>query len=272
MADTFVFHKTTRRYQKREKILNRVLWTVIIILFCLAAAKIIFQFFITPARKITNITVESDLTISKDDILALAGIEKNKYYLEQDLKKVKQNLEAIPQVREAVVEKIFPSTIRIALTAHKPVAISLANVNDKNLPVAFDENGSVILVGREITSWNLPVISGLKFNTLEAGTRLPRQLFSFLKEIAVLKNDFSQLYDLISEVKVEPVSTLDYELLLYFVPYRIPVRIGNKLSGEQLSYALMVLDVLAREKADKRIKELDFRTNEVVYKEEGVIN
>ena len=70
---------------------------------------------------------------------------------------------------------------------------------------------------------------------------------------------------------MEPAGTLDYELVLYFIPPSTRVRVGSRLQGEQLGYAMMVLDVLDQREMEPRIREIDFRTNEVVYHEEGGI-
>jgi hypothetical protein len=87
-----------------------------------------------------------------------------------------------------------------------------------------------------------------------------------------MRRNEPQLFDLISEIKVIAVNEIEYELIFYPVGYDVRVNLGDRFDESLLKYTFMVLDVLKRQEISSGIRELDFRTGEVVYKipsEEG---
>jgi cell division protein FtsQ len=261
----------SRKKTKRKWSAKTVLWIVILALVLVALLQLVFGLFVSPYLQIQRVRVKSDFAISKEEILSIAGLQRKEYYFSVNSDAIRERLEAHPMVQRAVVEKIFPNKLTIELIGRSPLAISLidaeiaAGENPKNVAVAFDKDGVVFQIGKSVTDWNLPVLSGLKFRPL-LGARLPEKLSLFLTQLEEIHLDAPTIFDLISEIKLVEVGGKEIELLLYPIGYPVKVNLGGRIEAEQLKYVFMVLDVLDRQGALSNIEELDFRAPKVVYR------
>ncbi|MBN1409904.1 MAG: FtsQ-type POTRA domain-containing protein [Spirochaetales bacterium] len=272
MNRTLVF-SSVRKEKKKDGILSKILWGIIVILFVILVVEIIFQFFIAPGLLIRNILVESEIPITNEAIMRLAGIRNSEYYFSLDTDMVKQRLEEYSLIREAVVEKNFPETLKIKLYARSPLAVTFIRNNDATIPAMIDENGVVFNIGKIEDTPVLPVISGITFQDYREGMVLPGKITGLFQQMNKLRKSFPVLFDIISEIKIISINEADYELVIYPVPYTNRIRMGNRLNGNELKYAIMVLDVLKEQDSHNKISEIDFRTKEIVYKyAEGEIN
>jgi cell division protein FtsQ len=269
MREVYTLDKTWKKNDRRERIINRILWIIIIILFVIAVIEIVFQFFIAPRMLIKHIIVTCDLTLSDEQIIELAGINKKEYYFSLNTGEVEKRLEENPQVREAVVEKIFPDTVRLIVEKRDPLAVTLIEGKEKSIPALIDEEGVIYAVGDVLPQWNLPVLSGLEFSGYSSGMKLPDILFPLLEQLAELRKTSPTMYDFVSEIKVEPVVGSDYELIFYMIPYTTRIRFGSRINEHVLTYALMVLDVFQYQGMSRHIKEIDFRTKDIVFQGQG---
>ncbi|MBN2439865.1 MAG: FtsQ-type POTRA domain-containing protein [Spirochaetales bacterium] len=254
--------------KKNEKLVNKILVIVIIILFIIIFAEVMFQFIILPQLKISKIVIKSDLGLSEEEVLHIAGISKNVYYFSLNKAEVELKLKSYPVVRDATVVKEFPNTLKLDVVKRNPLVITLIEDKGLSLPALIDEQGVVFYIGRLIDDYNFPVISGLDFNGYGAGMKLPEVLLSFLDQLYLLKKSARTLYDFISEIKVLPIGNKDFELLFYMIPYTTKIRFGNSINENILTYAMMVLDVLKHQGMADEVKEIDFRSKEIVYKRE----
>ncbi len=252
---------------RSETLVNRLLWIVIVLLALFLAGELAFHFLISPRLLIRKVVISADLGLSREEILRVAGLEENEYYFGLDADAVAEHLRALPQVREAAVEKVFPDTLRITLSGRSALAMALyESPSGHTVPLAVDPEGVVFQIGPEVSEWDLPVLGGLKFRDLRAGMELPEVLRPLLRDLENLRSAHPDLYALISEVRYVPKPAGGYELVLHLIPYRVRVRVGAGLKPEVLKNALLVLDLLARENLVDRILELDARTGEMVYR------
>ncbi|GAH34033.1 unnamed protein product, partial [marine sediment metagenome] len=65
---------------KSELILNRMLWIIICLLVLFFIAELIFHFIISPRLIIKNIIVKSDISLSEEEVMSIAGIGGKEYY------------------------------------------------------------------------------------------------------------------------------------------------------------------------------------------------
>jgi cell division protein FtsQ len=271
VSEAILFTEKRETKRKRKRALNVILWTFIVALICLALLELVFALFISPTLIVKHIHVDCDFAISESEVMSIAGLGPKEYYFRVNAEELQERLAAYPVVSEARVVKVFPDTLRIVLRRRTPLALAFGMLEHTTVPVAFDAEGVIFQIGKSVTDWNLPVVSGLIFKPL-MGLRLPRKLFSLLTAMHELKQKEPQLFNLISEIKVVAVNEIDYELIFYPVGYNVKVNLGDRFDESLLKYTLMVLDVLKRQKAAENVQELDFRTGEVVYKipsEEG---
>jgi cell division protein FtsQ len=253
-----------------EGAFRKALWVVIIVLALSASCLLVFQLFISPNLLVRTIEIKSDLSLSREEILALAQLGGRDYFFGIDAGALEARLKANPLVREAVVEKVFPDTLRLSLAGRRPLLLAHARTGGRPLPVVFDEDGVLFERGAGLTERNLPVLSGITFEETAAGTLLPRTWHSFLKDLGDLKRNDPRLFNLISEIRVVTTKSGNYELVLYPLSWPVRIWIGRRLSADMLRYMLHTLYFMETEGILREVDEIDFRSGEAVYRRKGV--
>lgn len=251
---------------KSELILTRMLWIIICLLVLFFIAELIFHFIISPRLIIKNIIVKSDISLSEEEVMSIAGIGGKEYYFGLNPEEIQKKLEAYPLVKKAIVEKVFPDTLKLTLYGREALVIALAQIEGRSVPLVIDAEGVVFQIGLSISELDLPVISGLQFDDLKAGMELPGMLNPFFGEMKVLRDSYPNLFRLISEIRIIPKTGSSYELLLCPLTYSVKVRFGSGLSGGIFKNAVMILDLIEKQGFSDKVEEIDFRTGEVVYR------
>jgi len=278
MSEALLFDKygkykrsRTSRKQIRESVFNRALVILVIALCLFLAGELVFHFVIAPRMTVRSIAIKSDSSLSKEEILAIAGIEESVYYYNLDTVQIRENLEGLAQVREAVVEKVFPDALNITLYGRAPLAMFFFTAPDgASIPLVIDDQGVVFEIGSGVSKWDLPVITGVKFQQLKVGMKLPERVRPILQDLRTLQNQEPDLFRLISELRLISKSTGVLEILLYPIQHPVRLRLSAGLDPAVMRNALIILDLLAGQEALRRVRELDMRTGEVVYRiEEG---
>lgn len=241
---------------------------IILFLLCILAIELVFHFVISPKMMINKVIVrnENSIDLTNGEVLRLAELEGDLFFFSINTDEIKERLLTYPLIKEAKVEKKFPDSLFIELTGRNPLAMSIVDTNDGGVPVVFDENGVVFQIGASVAEMNNLVISGIVFKNIQLGMKLPEEIFGLLKCLQELRNEALYLFNLISEVKVIKRNGSLYEAVVFISGYEMPVRIGMSLDKQELTYILMVLDVVTRDELKDGIQELDLRNGEVVYK------
>jgi cell division protein FtsQ len=278
MSEALIFDKygkykrsRTSRKQIRESVFNRALVILVIALCLILVGELVFHFVIAPRMTVRTITIKSDSSLSKEEILAIAGIEESVYYYNLDTVQMVEDLEGLAQVREAVVEKVFPDALNITLYGRVPLAMFFFTTPEgASIPLVIDDQGVVFEIGSGVSEWDLPVITGVKFQQLRVGMKLPERVRPILQDLRTLQNQEPDLFRLISELRLISKSTGVLEILLYPIQYPVRLRLSAGLDPAAMRNALIILDLLAGQEVLRRVRELDMRTGEVVYRmEEG---
>jgi cell division protein FtsQ len=220
---------------------------------------------------VRSITIKSELNLSTEEILSIAGIEESVYYYNLDTAQIREDLESLAQVREAVVERIFPDALIITLYGRTPLAMFFFTTPDgASIPLVVDDQGVVFEIGSGVSDWDLPVITGVKFRQLKVGMKLPERIRPTLQDLRTLQNQEPDLFRLISELRLISKSAGVLEILVYPIRYPVRLRLSAGLDPAVMRNALIILDLLAGQEVLQRVRELDLRTGEVVYRmEEG---
>jgi cell division protein FtsQ len=228
------------------------------------------RFAILPALTVRHIDLQSDLSLSEDELLAISGLQGTAYWHSLATDTIRKRLEAYPLVRRAVVEKVFPDTVRMIVWGRQAVALVLADTGGRTLPVLVDEEGVVFKVCSTSAEIDLPVVSGLPPGDLSLGERLPAAYAPLFAQLKRLRESSPSLTRLISEVKIvshgPQAPEGSYDLLVYLTTSQVPVLATGTIDESFLRYSLMVLDLLSNQGVLKNIQELDFRSGEVVYR------
>ncbi len=270
MGRVFVAIAPPRSGERLEAVLRKILWISIVVLVFCAAGLVVFQLFISPNLLVQNIDIKSDLPLTRDEILTLAQLGGREYFFAVDVKALEERLEAHPRVKDAVVEKVFPDTLKLTLYSRRPVFLSYTASGSRTLPVVFDEDGVLFERGQTLSERDLPVLSGFKLAQNASGSRLNKLWRPFLKDVGELKKNDAQLYNLISEIRVVSASSGNYELVLYPVSWPVRVWIGKRVNAGMLRYMFHTLYFMQEQGILAEVDEVDFRSGEAVYRRKGV--
>jgi cell division protein FtsQ len=258
--------KSSRR-DGRESAFHRLLLILVLLLSLFLAGELMFQFLIAPRLTVRNIVIRSDLSLSREEILAIAGAEKDVFYYDLDTGQIRDALERLPMVRKAEVEKVFPDALNITLYGREPLSlIFFTTPEGASVPLLIDDQGVVFEIGATLSEWDLPVITGIQFRKLEVGARLPEAVQPMLRQLHELQRQDEKVFRLISELRLIPKAVGPPEILLYPVQHPVRLRLSADLDPAVLRNAFVVLDLLEGQGLLGRVKELDMRTGEVVYR------
>ena len=119
-------------------------------------------FMLAPWFSIARMTVGGDtqfhnaLTLRANVLPALTG-----NYFNVDLRTAQQRFEALPWIRSAVVQRIFPNTLAVTLTAHIPVARWATDANESDIERLVNAQGEIFEAsGGQMDTDDLPMLSG----------------------------------------------------------------------------------------------------------------
>jgi cell division protein FtsQ len=274
MSEALAFDKYGKRRRtsgggNRELLFNRLLLVLVLCLILFLIGELVFHFVVVPRLTVRNIVVRSDLSLSKEEILSIAGTEENAFYYQVDPVRIRDALEQLPMVRKAVVKKTFPDALDITLYGRIPLSILFFTTPEgSSIPMVIDGQGVVFEIGSALSQWDLPVITGIEFKKLEVGTRLPEKVQPILQDLERLRQEDPGIFRLISELRLIPKSTGNLEILLYPIQFPVRLRLSRGLDPAVLRNAMVILDLLAKQELLIRVRELDMRTGDVVYRME----
>jgi cell division protein FtsQ len=144
--------------------------------------------------------------------------------------------------------------------------MALVNSGGMTIPVVFDEEGVIFEIGKSVSDYRIPVISGLKFAEIKLGLKLPEELAFYLSGLKKLKETTPSLFEQISELKFVNKNNSSYEVLLYPLNTKVRVRTENIINDNLVKQIFVVLDIIEKNGLEAEMNELDFRAGQVVFK------
>jgi cell division protein FtsQ len=256
--DTAGVRESGARFDKVPK------WIIMAVCFA-AGAELIWLLGITPFMPFSRINVSPAGGLSREHILALAGIGVQSSFISVNVRDAEQRLRALPQIRTARVFKHFPDKLEIILEGRSPAAMALAGSGGIAVPVFFDATGVIFQVGSGTypeTIPELPVVSGLVIEDPVPGMRLPAMFVSVFSAIESISMNAPELLAAVSEIRISRKSFDGFDLILYPVHKQIRVRL-SELNEDLLRYTLLTVDVLAAK--EPGVGDIDFRAGTVAY-------
>ncbi|MCL2704656.1 MAG: FtsQ-type POTRA domain-containing protein [Spirochaetaceae bacterium] len=257
--------KKEKNFAPKRKVITLTLALFFVTLLIL---QIVFQLFIAPELAIKKIEIHcsNSFPLGNNDILKLAELEGNLFYFSINTAQVKNKLLQYSVIKTAEVKKIFPASLYIKVTERVPLGMALVNSGGKTIPVVFDEEGVIFEIGKSVSDYRIPVISGLKFTEIRLGLKLPEELIIYLSELKKLKESTPALFEQISELKFVNKNNSSYEVLLYPLNTRVRVRTENTINDNLIKQIFVVLDIIEKNGLESEMNELDFRSGQVVFK------
>ncbi len=137
-----------------------------------------------PAFAIHQIDAQTDGVLSLEQIRRWAGVKLDENLLALDLARVRRDLEAIPNIKSAAIERMLPHTLRIRISEREPIAqFAFPQPRSTNLwdrgVYLLAEDGMVMLpleshqkAVPNAAPETLPSLTGVPRTTLRPGRRV----------------------------------------------------------------------------------------------------
>jgi len=217
----------------------------LIVILCLILITIVFLGFAANQWRhnfsVKQTDVDGNIILSDEEILQLANIPDSAGLYDLDLRLMRERILQQPYIKDVVINRELPSTLKIKVTERRPVAI----LNNTNL-LYLDQEGYVLPHTSSRDIFDLPIISGLtppidanpgeKIELTEIQTAM--EIFSVAQEVN------EELYHFISEVDLNNRR----DILIYSAEWGVPIIFGR---GEALR-KLVYLDAFLKQYAIKR--------------------
>ena len=170
-------HKATRHRNRRvlvivsKLILAATVCTGLYFGVQLGAKRLFFE---NPDYQLSQIRVQTDGTLQRDQVLKAAGLREGENIFRINLAHVQERLQQLPQVDEVQVERKMPGEIDLRLIERKPIAWI---TSDKQMSDPFASEAGFLVDGRGVLMkekrllpeyLGLPLITGCTSESLEA--------------------------------------------------------------------------------------------------------
>jgi cell division protein FtsQ len=245
--------------RKIEKGMKRLLFFTGIVI----TAGCVWFLVISPLMPFSNVDIKGFSGFEGSAVLQYAGLGEGASFAAVNVLEVEKILAGHHLVESVKVVKTFPDRLSIFLEPRRAVAMSLAEINGRLLPVCYDQHGVILKIGGAPEK-GLPLISGLVFEKPVPGMRLPAVFTPFLAELAKIETDAKELLEAVSEMRIIRKPYNGFDIMLYPEHNPVRIRLGNTLNEDTLRYVLLMLDVAGSWKPVP--DEIDFRQGIGAYK------
>ena len=259
MAEDYLYEEAAApsRFEKFLKVF------IIFAGLCLGG-ELVWLLGVSPWKSFSRIDISGFQGIGREEILAKAGITAYSSFFTLDSGMAEKALLELSSLESVRIFKHFPSRLQIVIEGRKAVAMALADLNGRTVPVKFDSQGVVFEVGGkgEPDQRILPIVSGLFIEDPRPGMRLSPSFVSFFRELEKIQISAPELLEAVSEIKINRKLYDSFDLVLYPAHKKIKVRI-NELNEDILRYTLLMVDVLSQKESG--IDSFDFRSGIASY-------
>jgi cell division protein FtsQ len=256
--------------KKNKRLKKTYIWIRLLLGICLVLV-IIILFCMTPLFNITEFYVQNSTHYDRDTLIDLANISigENGFKfigisIEQILGlrygKCEQNiLENCPYIKEVKVKYEIPNSVKINFTEREPAG----SVPYLGSNLIVDNEGYVLDIVKDISSYNLLTIKGLRFNNYELGQKLstenPESLNAVINVLDVIKTsdkkDRFKLLEMIISIDVG-----DLKKINMLIDFRIVLNLGDT---DELEYKIAATKQILLKNVKKEDKGLlDFTIGE----------
>ncbi len=176
--------------QRREKA-NGIIWRIfasflVLTLLVASAAFVVEKFFLrNPEYSLHHLDAQLDGVMTQEELVNLTGLENGKNIFLLPIWQAQQRLEALPEVRTASLERVWPDTIKVTLERRIPVFL-IAGTGDAaesfigGKSLLCDHDGVLMQPARLDPEFlNLPVLKGFDPADAKPGSRLEDERLNY---------------------------------------------------------------------------------------------
>ncbi len=208
--------------------------------------------------KLKNVEVTSSKRLSRDEILAMAGIEPGKDLVRMNLKTMGEQISQNPWVESVRIHRYYPDGLSIAVVEREPLAVM-----NMGYFYYLDTKGNVFKVLNQGDRLDYPVVTGF---TEEEITRDPQGSREALKATCDLLKVLSEKGAFI----LADVSEIHYDkgfgFTLFTASGALPVKIGSGDFEAKVDRFAKVYQTLMAQKATLQYIDLDYIDKIIVKK------
>lgn len=207
---------------------------------------------------VKEVAISGVKMVNKNEIRQLAQVVVGDRLFDLDLMLIQRNVESHPYVKNAIIERDAPSTLKIKIVERVPLAmISMNEI------VYIDLEGVILPLAISQDVLDLPVLSGFPQNiSLKPGSQLKhKDLRDALDVLTVAKLVSNEVYHLISEIKLREGN----DMLLYATEWGVPIIFGKGECERKLVYLETFWTEVVRTRGSQYLQYIDLRyENQIV--------
>ena len=207
--------------------------------------------------KVKRVTIEGNRIVETAEITQLIKVPKNTQLQDIDLMAVRRDIMSHHFIKDAVVERDLPATLKVTVKERVPLAI----INRAEL-LYLDEDGVVLPHSISRQLFDLPVLTGLPddMNLTPGVTIKNADIQEALKILAASKLVSKELYHLVSEVRLRNGG----DIVLYAAEWGVPIIFGRGEIPAKVVRLAACWDDVVRERGTENLQYVDLRFDDQV--------
>jgi len=207
--------------------------------------------------KVKRVTIEGNRIVETAEITQLIKVPKNTQLQDVDLAAVRRDIMSHHFIKDAVVEKDLPATLRVVIKERVPLAI----INSADI-LYLDEDGVVLPHSMSKQLFDLPVLTGMPDGvSLTPGTMIKHQdIQEALQILATSRLVNKDLYHMISEVRLRNGG----DIVLYAAEWGVPIIFGHGSIADKLVRLDSFLKNAVNERGPENLQYVDLRFDDQV--------
>ncbi len=207
--------------------------------------------------KVKRITIEGNRIVETAEITQLIKVSKNAQLQDVDLMAVRRDILSHHFIKDAVVERDLPATLKVTIKERVPLAI----INSAEI-LYLDEDGVVLPHSISKQLFDLPVLSGMAAGlSLTPGTTLKdADIQEALQVLACSKLVSKDLYHLISEVRMRNGG----DIVLYAAERGVPIIFGHGEAASKLVRLEAFWNKIVHDRGSEDLQYVDLRFDDQV--------
>ena len=207
--------------------------------------------------KVKRFTVEGNRIVETAEITQLIKVPKNTQLQDVDLMAVRRDIMSHHFIKDAVVERDLPATLKVTVKERVPLAI----INGAEI-LYLDEDGVVLPHSISKQLFDLPVLTGMPDGvavTPGATIKNP-DIQEALQILASSKLVNKELYHVISEVRLRNGG----DIVLYAAEWGVPIIFGHGEIASKLVRLESFWNSVVRERGSDNLQYVDLRFDDQV--------
>ena len=208
--------------------------------------------------RVKTIDVSSSKRLSRDEILAMAGVEPGRDLLKMNLKRMGEQISQNPWVETVRIRRYYPDGLSIAIVEREPLAV----VN-MGFFYYLDKKGAVFKVLNQGDRLDFPVITGFSEEDLSSDPVGSKEALQNTCELLkILREKGAFILADVSEIHYDK----GYGFTLFTASGGLPVKIGAADFSSKIERFAKVYQELMAQKANLHYIDLDYNDKIIVKK------